>query len=68
MSELTTQPPAPEEQQKIKNEASWVELLKSEIGQGFLELYDYHPPLWFHFYRMMIGKPLHDTTFSSQQI
>ncbi len=33
MSELTTQPPAPEEQQKIKNEASWVELLKSEIGQ-----------------------------------
>ena len=33
MSELTTQPPAPEEQRKIKNEASWVELLKSEIGQ-----------------------------------
>ena len=33
MSELTTQPPAPEEQHKIKNEASWVELLKSEIGQ-----------------------------------
>ena len=33
MSEFTTQPPAPEEQQKIKNEASWVELLKSEIGQ-----------------------------------
>ena len=26
-------PPAPEEQQKIKNEASWVELLKSEIGR-----------------------------------
>ena len=28
-----SQPPAPEEQQKIKNEASWVELLKSEIGR-----------------------------------
>jgi len=27
------QPPAPEEQQQIKNEASWVELLKSEIGR-----------------------------------
>ena len=27
------QPPAPEEQEKIKNEASWVELLKSEIGR-----------------------------------
>ena len=26
-------PPAPEEQQKIKHEASWVELLKSEIGR-----------------------------------
>ena len=36
MSELTTQPPAPEEQQKIKNEASWVELLKSEIGQDIV--------------------------------
>jgi len=26
-------PPAPEEQEKIKNEASWVSLLKQEIGQ-----------------------------------
>ena len=33
MTESNTQPPAPEEQQKIKNEASWVELLKSEIGR-----------------------------------
>ena len=33
MIESHTQPPAPEEQQKIKNEASWVELLKSEIGR-----------------------------------
>ncbi|OUW39595.1 MAG: ATPase, partial [Verrucomicrobia bacterium TMED175] len=33
MTESDTQPPAPEEQQKIKNEASWVELLKSEIGR-----------------------------------
>ena len=33
MIESNTQPPAPEEQQKIKNEASWVELLKSEIGR-----------------------------------
>tara|TARA_B100001248_G_scaffold242726_1_gene210472 strand:+ start:2316 stop:3326 length:1011 start_codon:yes stop_codon:yes gene_type:complete len=27
------QPPAPEDQKQIKNEASWVELLKSEIGR-----------------------------------
>jgi len=33
MTESNTQPPAPEEQQKIKNEASWVELLESEIGR-----------------------------------
>jgi MoxR-like ATPase len=33
MTESNTQPPAPEDQQKIKNEASWVELLKSEIGR-----------------------------------
>jgi MoxR-like ATPase len=33
MTESNTQPPAPEEQQKIKNEASWVELLKGEIGR-----------------------------------
>ena len=26
-------PPAPEEQEKIKNEAYWVSLLKQEIGQ-----------------------------------
>ena len=29
----TSTPPAPEEQEKIKNEASWVSLLKQEIGQ-----------------------------------
>jgi len=33
MTEVDNQPPAPEEQQRIKNEASWVELLKSEIGR-----------------------------------
>ena len=33
MIESAKQPPAPEEQEKIKNEASWVELLKSEIGR-----------------------------------
>ena len=33
MLETAKQPPAPEEQEKIKNEASWVELLKSEIGR-----------------------------------
>jgi MoxR-like ATPase len=33
-SSLTSStPPAPEEQEKIKNEASWVSLLKQEIGQ-----------------------------------
>ena len=26
-------PPAPEEQEKIKNEAAWVSLLKQEIGK-----------------------------------
>jgi MoxR-like ATPase len=33
MTDTNNQPPAPEEQQKIKNEASWVELLRSEIGR-----------------------------------
>ena len=33
MTEVDNQPPAPEEQQRIKNEASWVELLKSEMGR-----------------------------------
>ncbi|MEC7800389.1 MAG: MoxR family ATPase [Verrucomicrobiota bacterium] len=33
MTEVENQPPAPEEQQRIKNEASWVELLKSEMGR-----------------------------------
>ncbi len=30
---FTYSPPSPEEQEKIKNEASWVSLLKQEIGQ-----------------------------------
>ena len=30
---FTSSPPSPEEQEKIKNEASWVTLLKQEIGQ-----------------------------------
>ena len=33
MTDLDSQPPAPEEQKLIKNEASWVELLKSEMGR-----------------------------------
>lgn len=33
MTNPTTQPPAPEEQKKIQNEASWVELLRREIGR-----------------------------------
>ena len=33
MTNTNNQPPAPEEQQRIKNEASWVELLKSEMGR-----------------------------------
>ena len=33
MLETAKQPPTPVEQEKIKNEASWVELLKSEIGR-----------------------------------
>ena len=33
MTNPITQPPAPEEQKKIQNEASWVELLRREIGR-----------------------------------
>jgi MoxR-like ATPase len=33
MTDPITQPPAPEEQKKIQNEASWVELLRREIGR-----------------------------------
>ena len=31
--EKINQPPAPEEQERIRNEGSWVELLKQEIGK-----------------------------------
>jgi MoxR-like ATPase len=33
MTDPITKPPAPEEQKKIQNEASWVELLRREIGR-----------------------------------
>ena len=33
MTDPITQPPAPEKQKKIQNEASWVELLRREIGR-----------------------------------
>ncbi len=32
-SENIVQPPAPEEQERIRNEASWVELLRQEMGK-----------------------------------
>ena len=32
-TEQITQPPAPEDQERIRNEAAWVELLKREIGK-----------------------------------
>jgi MoxR-like ATPase len=32
-NQQTVQPPAPEEQERIRNEAAWVELLKQEIGK-----------------------------------
>ncbi|HAE12553.1 MAG TPA: ATPase, partial [Opitutae bacterium] len=32
-SESSNQPPAPEEQERIKSEAEWVDLLRQEIGR-----------------------------------
>ena len=32
-NEKIIQPPAPEDQERIRNEASWVDLLRQEIGK-----------------------------------